>query len=139
MELGHEQLNLAEKYLSLTQTMLRSGLSQKKNNIGRLNTKPFYRGIERKIMDFSNATMAGRHEQAHRELNIEKVENGYIVKAQFIYEYKDEKKKKCRTWKRKEFVFSEEKEVVTFVSDYLLKGGHELKYHDKKTKKKKKK
>lgn len=90
-------------------------------------------------MDFSNATINGRYEQAHRELSIEKVENGYIIKAQFIFEYKDEKRKKRKTWKRKEFVFANEEDVVNFVSYYLLKGGHELKYHAKKTKKKKKK
>lgn len=87
-------------------------------------------------MDFDNATMHGAYEKAHRSLSVDKVENGYKVKAQFIFEYKNEKGKKERTWKQKEFVFRKEKEVVDFVGEYLLKGGHEISYHSKKAKKK---
>ncbi len=70
---------------------------------------------------------------SHRELQVERVENGYVVKAKFYRQRKAYDSSMVDSTHRKEFVFHSDAEMLEWVKAYFEASAEEIGKHDKET------
>ena len=65
-------------------------------------------------------TITGQEHYSHRQLTIRKVENGFMVQAQFLLEEKNWEGKQFKNWKPLEYCYYTVEEALNFAKEYLM-------------------